>query len=558
MTNVASVPDSVYLDLAVACGVLVVIIVLSLLARSAFNRVGGARKKGRWILVSRLAFPLISLGTLWAVQAFLRLSPAMESYLNAAAFFFVIVLVIRFVDGAILAWYTDRHKAYPLPNVLRGLIIGIIFLVALFAILKNMLSMDISNLLAGSAILTAVIGLALQGVLGNILAGMSLHFTHAFKQGDWISLGSYEGVVMDTNWRETRILDRFSNIVILPNNVVAGEKIVNYSEPDHRSALFLYLKVSPVAPAAEVLAALLEAAPECPYVISEPKPKAYLTSYDETGISYALKFWVRDFGEKPVIITDVGRLVWYKLRRRGFEVAVSWTDRLGDMKEAIQPAGGAGRGGGTAGLETKAPAEEKKPGSGLRTKKESEDDRTADALLASSFLRYQDGEKAGKLMVPESELRAMAGRIRRSAFTKGEVLFRQGDKGSSCFVVARGRIKGEIVYEENGKRFAKEFEAGPGGLFGEMSLFTGMLRTATGIIVEESELLEIQADDFRSLLVRNPEPAEAIADIVSARNAQNKEFLLKIKELSAQQVEDSANRHTVLAYLKRFVHGLLG
>jgi CRP-like cAMP-binding protein len=124
--------------------------------------------------------------------------------------------------------------------------------------------------------------------------------------------------------------------------------------------------------------------------------------------------------------------------------------------------------------------------------------------------------------------------------------------------VARGRIRGEIVYEENGKRFVKEFETVPGGLFGEMTLFSGMPRTATGIIAEESELLEIEARDFRSLLVRNPEAAEAIADLVSARNAQNKEFLLKIKELSARDVEEGSDRRTVLAYLKRFIHGLLG
>jgi len=551
MTNVAtapvSVPSSFYVDLAVAGGVLAVIILLAGLARYGLNRLPGAKKKGRWIFVSGLATPLIALGTLAAARAFFRLSPEIESYLIAATFFFVLVLAIRILDGALLAWYTDRHKSYPLPNVLRGLIIGIIYLVILFAILKNVLGMNISNLLAGSAILTAVIGLALQGVLGNILAGMSLHFTRAFKQGDWISLGEYEGVVMDMNWRETRLLDRESNVVVLPNNVVAGEKLVNYSAPDLRSALFLYLKVNAVAPAAEVLAAMLEAAAECPYVISDFKPKAYLKSYDETGISYALKFWVEDYAAKPQIITEVGRLVWYKLRRRGFEVSVSLTDRLGEMKEAIQSTGGVG----------KAPAGETGPAA-FRTRKEEEEDRTAETLLKSSFLRWHEGEKAGALMVPEDDLRTMAGRIRRSAYTKGEVLFRQGDPGQSCFVVVRGRIKGEIVYVENEKRFAKEFEIGPGGLVGEMSLFTGLPRTATGVVAEESEVLEIQACDFRTLLVRNPEAAEAIADIVSARNAQNKEFLLKIKELSAQQVEDSANSHTVLAYLKRFISGLLG
>jgi CRP-like cAMP-binding protein len=252
------------------------------------------------------------------------------------------------------------------------------------------------------------------------------------------------------------------------------------------------------------------------------------------------------------------------MRRRGIEVAVSWTDRFDDLNSTV---------GGLKGVTPMPPSPsaegkledpgrsgafvELRTGTSLRAK-DTGAERTADVLIKSSFLRYQDGEKAGDLMVPEAEFRTMAGRVRRSAFTKGEVLFRQGDKGSSCYIVARGRIKGDIVYEENGKRFAKEFELGPGGLFGEMSLFTGMPRTATGVIAEESELLEIQAEDFRSLLVRNPEPAEAIADIVSARNAQNKEFLLKIKELSAQQVEDSANRHSVLAYLKKFIHGLLG
>ena len=552
MTNAASasisVPSSFYADLAVAGGVLAVLIVLAALARSGLNRLPGAKKKGRWIFVSGLATPLIALGTLAAARALLRLSPEIESYLIAATFFFVLVLAIRVLDGALLAWYTDHHKPYPLPNVLRGLIIGIVYLVILFAILKNVLGMNISNLLAGSAILTAVIGLALQGVLGNILAGMSLHFTRAFKQGDWISLGEYEGVVMDMNWRETRLLDRQSNVVVLPNNVVAGEKLVNYSAPDLRSALFLYLKVNAAAPAAEVLAAMLEAAAESPYIISDFKPKAYLKSYDETGIFYALKFWVEDYAAKPQIITEVGRLVWYKLRRRGFEVSISLTDRLGEMKDAIQSAGGMG----------KARIGESGPAAAFRTRKEDEEERTAETLLKSPFLRWHEGEKAGKLMVPEADLRAMAGRARRSAYTKGEVLFRQGDPGLSCFVVVNGRIKGEIVYEENGKRFAKEFEAGPGGLVGEMSLFSGLPRTATGIVAEESEIMEIQAGDFRTLLARNPEAAEAIADIVSARNAQNKEFLLKIKELSAQQVEDSSNSRTVLAYLKRFISGLLG
>ena len=178
-------------------------------------------------------------------------------------------------------------------------------------------------------------------------------------------------------------------------------------------------------------------------------------------------------------------------------------------------------------------------------------------LAGSSFLRRQTGDKAGELIVGEDEIAVLAEHVRRSIYSKGEVLCRQGDRGASCFVVAKGRIRGEIVYEESGKKYVSEFAVGPGGIFGEMSLFTGMPRTATGIVIEESELIEIRAEDFAVLLGRNPALAEVIAEIVSRRNEENREFLKKIKELSEKDIQDGTNKKTILAYLKRFVHGLI-
>jgi CRP-like cAMP-binding protein len=375
--------------------------------------------------------------------------------------------------------------------------------------------------------------------MGNVFSGMSLHFTKTLGRGDWVAIGTHEGVVLDTNWRETRILDRNSNVVIFPNAVIATERIINYSRPDHRTALHFPLKISASAPAGDVLEALLESARDCTHVLKEPSPKAYLASYDETGLSYTLKFWIEDFGLKDIILTEVGRLAWYKLRRRGIQVAVSWTDRvreLADAIEAARPVGG-------------APNQARG-----RIEDSSAVKRTAAILLASSFLRDQEGE--GRLMVGDEDLDALATHVRRSIYAKGEVLCRQGEKGTSCFVVGRGRIHGEIVYEESGKKFISEFAVGPGGIFGEMSLFTGLPRTATGIVTEESELVEINSHDFAVLLERNPELAEVIAEMIAARNAQNKEFLKKIKELSEKDIEHGTNKKSVLEYLKNFVRSL--
>jgi CRP-like cAMP-binding protein len=86
-----------------------------------------------------------------------------------------------------------------------------------------------------------------------------------------------------------------------------------------------------------------------------------------------------------------------------------------------------------------------------------------------------------------------------------------------------------------------------------MSLFTGMPRTATGIVGEESELLEIGTGDFSRLLGSNPELADVMADLVSKRNQKNQEFLEKIKELSAQDIEISTNKHSILQRLRKFI-----
>ncbi len=86
-----------------------------------------------------------------------------------------------------------------------------------------------------------------------------------------------------------------------------------------------------------------------------------------------------------------------------------------------------------------------------------------------------------------------------------------------------------------------------------MSLFTGMPRTATVVVEEESELLEIGAAAFVELLARNPGLAEAVADIVSLRNRNNLESLRKIKELSAGDLEAGSNKKTVLEYLRKLV-----
>jgi len=482
-------------------------------------------------LLERIGHPLIFLGFslllhVESVRTFLFPWPQSGRILEAIIVFLVIVLMVRTVDGLLQGWHSRRRRAFPLPRVLHGSILGVMYAVVLLIVLKEILQINITPFLATSAILTMILGLAFQDVLSNILSGVSLHLTKSFGKGDWIGVGDREGVVMDTNWRETRILDRRSNMVVIPNNAVASERVINYSRPEPATALMLPLKIAYDASPSTVYDALCEAAVEVPEVMDKPAPQAFIEEFDDVGISYTLKFWVRDFENKYPILGEVGRKIWFKFKRRGIEIPIPLGDKLGHVIRSFRID------------QAEASIENAR-------------DRKTKILMSSPLLRYPDGEQAGEPMVSEEEIRALASVVRSHRFAAGEILFKQGDKGESCYVVARGRILGTIVYEEKGRKYSSEFHAGPGGIFGEMSLFTGMPRTATGVIEEDAELLEVKADDFGGLLKRNPALADVIAELVSERNRSNQEFLCKIKELSEKDISDGCSKRSIRERLKK-------
>jgi small-conductance mechanosensitive channel/CRP-like cAMP-binding protein len=519
-----------FVILFVALAGLVMALLRRVMARPAAG--GGKAVSG---LPSRLLLPVsllaaAGLAKLPVLRTALPLGAKFFRFVDAAFVFFVIFLLVRLLDGFARARYEKKGRPFPLPRVLHGFFLIAVYIASALAILREFLGFNITPLLAGSAILTAVLGLALQGVLGNVFSGMSLHYTRSFSRGDWIKIGETEGQVVDTNWRETRLRDRASNIVVIPNTVVASQTIVNFSLPDRASAVVLPVKVDFLAPPAVVLGILVEAAKETAGVLAEPAPTAYLLSYDEFGLSYLAKFWISDYGRRPAIAGEVGRLVWHKLRRRGIEIPVPVESRIKDVLRVLRPS------------EDRI-AE-------ISTEKE----KNFQDFARSAFLQTGEGEKAGQPLLSDPEIRELASRADRRRFGAGEVLFRQGDPGEVCYLVAAGRVKGEIAYEENGRVYTTEFTVGPGGLVGEMSLFTGMPRTATVFVAEEAELLEVRAGAFAALLARNPHLADSVAEVVSGRNLANLETLRKVKDLAARDIEAGTDKKSVLEYLKKLVH----
>jgi len=141
-------------------------------------------------------------------------------------------------------------------------------------------------------------------------------------------------------------------------------------------------------------------------------------------------------------------------------------------------------------------------------------------------------------------------------YAAGQVVFREGDPGDTCFVVRSGAVK---ITRERGGRTIALAELRGGNMFGELAMFGGEERSATAQALEDTTAVALLAGDIHRLLMSSPDIAvkmlEAMADRVRATNERlaNQSFQtvagrvagVLIKLVDARQAE-GANTTDVL------------
>ena len=111
-----------------------------------------------------------------------------------------------------------------LPRILQDLLVGAVGTLAVFATASRA-GVNLAGIVTTGAVLTAVIGLALQDMLGNLLGGLSLQLDSTIRVGDWIRVAEVTGRVTEIRWRSTSIETRNWETVILPNSVLTRAQV---------------------------------------------------------------------------------------------------------------------------------------------------------------------------------------------------------------------------------------------------------------------------------------------------------------------------------------------
>ncbi len=255
-----------------------------------------------------------------AVWLFFRLAglPAFEKYASALAVAAALGGVVHIVISFLFTVFFSRRRDIHLPPLLRNVILGVTYISILLVALKAAVpEFSLSPLLLASGVLSLVLGLALQDVLSNLIAGVTLSVEKPLRKDDWVVIGGKEGKVVEITWRTTKIVTRRNDYLIFPNRLVAEGEVTNYNYPDriHQQIIEVGLPYSTLPTIAEE--ALLEAAARVPDVLDRPRPIVYLRSFDDSAITYGLKVAVDHYDHLWVIESDIRKEIYFALKRYG-------------------------------------------------------------------------------------------------------------------------------------------------------------------------------------------------------------------------------------------------
>lgn len=171
-----------------------------------------------------------------------------------------------------------------LVRLLRILVLGLFLILAL----QN-LGVELLPLIAGLGVAGAGIALAMQGVLGNLVAGLTIIFTRPFHLGEYIAIVGEEGRVEEISLFKTVLSHPDRSRVVIPNRKIVGEILHNYGEIRQ---LDVEVGVAYDTDLNRALAAIRAILTANPRVLRDPQPLIQVRSLADSGVVIAVKPWV--------------------------------------------------------------------------------------------------------------------------------------------------------------------------------------------------------------------------------------------------------------------------
>jgi len=474
------------------------------------------RPEDRASLRNTLVLALISMGGIWIADQLRGLG--FESGADIARETFVVLLglvAIRLSGQFVFRVLLPLARPRP-PRILEDLVVMVAYVIWGFVRLR-LAGLDLSGIVATSAVITAIIAFSVQDTLGNILGGLALELDSGFEIGDWIRVDDVSGRVVDVRWRSVSIQTRNWETVVVPNSHMVRSKVTVLGRRSggvlqmRRWVWFsVPLSASPAKVISVVEAAMRNAA--VPNVAATPAPNAVLMEFERGYARYALRYWLTDFERDDLTDSGMREHILVALQRAGMRIAVA-EERVHVIAEDRLHA-----------------------------------EQVAERELAVRMEVLKSIDLFGELS--DDEIQMVAAGLEPAPFATGDLITRQGAVAHWLYLLATGEVSVEVEGAD-GVRHPIAALQGP-TVFGEMGLLTGEPRHATVIARAGCECYRLQKAVFEDVLVKRPSLADRMSRILAERQNSLEQKSVDLAARADDTRRSARMSNEILGQIRRF------
>ncbi|WP_306253182.1 mechanosensitive ion channel family protein [Parvularcula sp. IMCC14364] len=436
-------------------------------------------------------------------------------WLNGVTHFVTAITVLSFVllfDSALRMFFWNGYLRKTLkaniPQLIPHTVTIILYITAFVNLLHFDYGVSLTGALAASGFVAIILGFALRSVILDLFSGIAISADKSFVVGDWITVTSRDffepiyGQVEDIGWRTTRLRLEDRTMFIMPNSLGGAFSINNHSQPrgpTRQEFTFLLPHETPSDRAFLLLSGAVLKAMEKDGYYTDPSPVILIKKIDRDGVLYLVRFFCDIHKRSPT--TAISYVT-------GAVHTAVLLNRMSFPGEKVE----------------------------LQDRRQSH----AEARLGrvDALTALQQIPLFAETM-KQHELEYIANNAVRHTLNKGDVLIKQDEEGDSLFIFLAGAAA--VLYQNGQASPTRLAMLSIGDVVGEMSLLTGMPRSASVIAETRMEVLEISKTHMAPMLRDRPEIASELSRLLAERSRRQRVVARNQEIIAAANDESELN-----------------
>ena len=209
----------------------------------------------------------------------------------------------------------EEGTRFMVMRLVRTVVYFLVIVVAL-----DTAGIDLTVFWASSAALLVGVGIGLQNFFNDVVSGFVLLFEGGVRVGDELEVDGMMVRVERIDLRSTRVITRFGNLIVIPNGLISGQTVRNFTQGENATMVQLDVGVAYGSDVERVKAILLEAANAEEEVVKKAQTAVLFNDFGESSLQFTVCFWIENPFLRKLISSNIRFRIDEAFRANGIRI----------------------------------------------------------------------------------------------------------------------------------------------------------------------------------------------------------------------------------------------